>query len=444
MPKKITIKKGLDIPLKGMAIHQIEDSKSSLFSIKPTDFIGVSPKLLVKIGDVVHVGSPLFYSKSNELIKFTSPVSGSILDIKRGEKRVIQEIIIKKEGSNKQFEALSPAWDSKETAISSLLESGLWPMIRQRPYHIIANPGDSPKAIFISGFDSSPLAPDYEYLTKDKTDAIQVAINVISKFTTGQIYLSLRDETSHLNKLANLNINYFKGPHPSGNVGTQIHHINPINKGETVWTINLLDLIILGNYISTGILDFSKTIALSGPSVKEPKYYQITAGESIESIVSNNLNDDNSRFISGNVLTGTKIDKSGFLSFYDHQLTVIPEGDYYEFMGWIAPGFDKYSLSRTFFSWLTPKKKYTLDTNYHGELRNFVVTGQYEKVFPWDIMPVQLLKAIIIKDIEMMENLGIYEVAEEDFALCEYVCTSKIESQQLIRTGIELIQKEMS
>lgn len=444
MPKKITIKKGLDIPIKGMAIHQIEDSKSSLFSIKPTDFIGVSPKLLVKIGDNVHVGSPLFYSKSNELIKFTSPISGSILDIKRGEKRVIQEIIIKKEGSNRQFESLSPAWNSKETTISSLLESGLWPMIRQRPYHTIANPEDSPKAIFISGFDSSPLAPDYEYLTKDKTDVIQTAINGISKFTTGPIYLSLRDETSHLNSLTNVNINYFKGPHPSGNVGTQIHHIDPINKGETVWTVNLLDLIILGNYISTGILDFSKTIAVSGPSVKEPKYYQMTAGESIESIVTNNLHDDNSRFISGNVLTGTRIDKSGFLSFYDHQLTVIPEGDYYEFMGWIAPGFDKYSLSRTFFSWLTPKKKYTLDTNYHGELRNFVVTGQYEKVFPWDIMPVQLLKAIIIKDIELMENLGIYEVAEEDFALCEYVCTSKIESQQLIRTGIELIQKEMS
>ncbi len=443
MPKNITIRKGLNIPLKGLAVNQCKQLDSSLFSIKPTDFVGIVPKLLVKVDDEVMIGTPLFYAKSNEQIKFVSPVSGVITDIIRGEKRVIQEVIIKSDQKKSQLNNLTFSSETKESIISSLLETGLWPMIRQRPYHIIANPTDLPKAIFISGFDSSPLAPDYNYLAENKNPQIQAAVDQLKKLTNGSVYLSLRDSSSPLNEIKNVEINYFQGPHPAGNVGTQIHHLSPINKGEIVWTINLLDLIIMGNYFQTGVLDFSKTIAFTGPSVGDPQYYTIILGQSIENLTAKEIIGENPRFISGNVLTGTKIEKTGFLSFYDHQLTVIPEGDYYEFMGWISPGFDKFSLSRTFFSWLTPKKKYTLDTNYHGELRNFVVTGQYEKVFPWDILPVQLLKAIIIKDVELMENLGIYEVAEEDFALCEYVCTSKIESQQLIRSGIEMIQKEM-
>lgn len=444
MPKTITIKKGLNIPLKGLAEFQCEKVNSTFFSIKPTDFIGVIPKLLVKAGDNVKVGSPLFYSKSNELVKFVSPVSGVVTDVKRGEKRVIQEIIIESDEKFTPLESLNPLKEDKQAIITSLLNAGLWPMIRQRPYHIIANPTDIPKAIFITGFDSSPLAPNYEYLAKDKLEHIQIGINIVKKLTDGLVYISLADEKSVLNGLTNVEINYFKGPHPAGNVGTQIHHLAPINKGEVVWTVNLLDLIIIGNFFHNKVLDFSKTIALTGPSVNNPQYYQIVLGQSIQELVLDKVAVNNPRFISGNVLTGSKIDQNGFLGFYDSQLTVIPEGDYFEFMGWMAPGFDKFSLSRTFFSWLTPNRKYTLDTNYHGELRNFVVTGQYEKVFPWDILPVQLLKSIIIGDIEMMENLGIYEVAEEDFALCEYVCTSKIESQQLIRKGIEMIQKEMS
>ncbi len=444
MPKTITIKKGLDIPLKGLAEFQCEKVNSTFFSIKPTDFIGVIPKLLVKAGDNVKVGSPLFYSKSNELVKFVSPVSGVVTDVKRGEKRVIQEIIIESDEKFTPLESLNPLKEDKQAIITSLLNAGLWPMIRQRPYHIIANPTDIPKAIFITGFDSSPLAPNYEYLAKDKLEHIQIGINIVKKLTDGLVYLGLSDEKSALNGLTNVEINYFKGTHPAGNVGTHIHHLNPVNKGEVVWTLNLLDLIIIGHYFKSSVLDFSKTVALTGPSVNNPKYYQVVMGQSIKEIVKENVSVNNPRFISGNVLTGSKIEESSFLGFYDYQLTVIPEGDYFEFMGWMAPGFDKFSLSRTFFSWLTPNRKYTLDPNYHGELRNFVVTGQYEKVFPWDILPVQLLKSIIIGDIEMMENLGIYEVAEEDFALCEYVCTSKIESQQLIRKGIEMIQKEMS
>lgn len=444
MPKKITIKRGLDIPLKGLAVNQCKQVASILFSIKPTDFTGIVPKLLVKVEDEVLVGTPLFYAKSNELIKFVSPVSGTVVDVKRGEKRVIQEVTIRSNERFVQKKTLHPTTESKVSIIESMLEAGLWPMIRQRPYHIIANPLDSPKAIFISGFDSAPLAPDYDYLAKDKLPQIQAGIDVLKNLTDGFVYLSLRNSDSPLNAIKNVEINYFNGPHPAGNVGTQIHHIDPINKGEVVWTLNLLDLVIIGNYFHNKELDFSKTIALTGPSVKNPQYYQVTMGQSIQELISENISVENPRFISGNVLTGSKVESVGHLGYYDHQLTVIPEGDYYEFMGWIAPGFDKFSLSRTFFSWLTPGRKYTLDSNYHGELRNFVVTGQYEKVFPWDILPVQLLKSIIAGDIEQMENLGIYEVAEEDFALCEYVCTSKIESQQLVRQGIEMILKEMS
>lgn len=444
MPKKITIKKGLNIPLKGLAVETKEQVTSSKFSIKPTDFIGVTPKLLVQNQEAVFVGTPLFYNKTNEQIKFVSPVSGVISEIKRGEKRVIEEITITSDNLGTQLKSLTPDFGTRETIIQSFLDAGLWPMIKQRPYSVIANPSDTPKSIFISGFDSSPLAPNYEFLTNNRLVEIQQGIDLLKKLTLGKVFLSLRDEKSALNTLKNVDINYFSGPHPAGNVGTQIHHLDPINKGEIVWTVNLLDLIIIGNYAKTNILDFSKTIAITGASIENPRYVTVKLGQSVEELFHENITHENYRIISGNALTGKKIDKKGYLSYYDYQITVIPEGDYYEFMGWIAPGINKFSLSRTFFSWLMPKRKYNLDTNFHGELRNFVVTGQYEKVFPWDIPPVQLLKAIIIEDIELMENLGIYEVAEEDFALCEYVCTSKIESQQLIRKGLDILQKEMS
>ncbi len=317
-------------------------------------------------------------------------------------------------------------------------------MIRQRPYHIIANPDTKPKSVFISGFDSNPLAPDYDFIFANKIDNLQIGIDVLKKLTNVKIFLNLKNQNSPLNNLKNVEINYFSGPHPSGNIGVHIHNLDPINKGEIVWIVNLQDLIAIGSLFANGKIDFSRTIALTGSEVVNPQYYNITLGESIENITNENTTNVEKRFISGNVLNGTKIENNGYLGFYDSQITVIPEGNYYEFMGWASPGIDKFSLSRTFFSWLFSKKHYSLDTNYHGELRNFVVTGQYEKVFPMAILPVQLLKSIIIKDIDLMEKLGIYEVAEEDFALCEFVCTSKIEAQQIVRQGIELMQKEMS
>jgi len=446
MPKTIKIRKGLDIRLKGTAEKTVNQCNSTKYAIKPTDFIGIIPKLLVKENDIVQAGTPLFYSKADERIKFVSPVSGTISEIVRGEKRLLTEIRIESDNKNSKvnFGVSDISNLNAEEVTEKLIQSGLWSMIRQRPYHIIANPDTKPKSVFISGFDSNPLAPDYDFIFANKIDNLQIGIDVLKKLTNVKIFLNLKNQNSPLNNLKNVEINYFSGPHPSGNIGVHIHNLDPINKGEIVWIVNLQDLIAIGSLFANGKIDFSRTIALTGSEVVNPQYYNITLGESIENITNENTTNVEKRFISGNVLNGTKIENNGYLGFYDSQITVIPEGNYYEFMGWASPGIDKFSLSRTFFSWLFSKKHYSLDTNYHGELRNFVVTGQYEKVFPMAILPVQLLKSIIIKDIDLMEKLGIYEVAEEDFALCEFVCTSKIEAQQIVRQGIELMQKEMS
>ncbi len=447
MAKIFKINKGLNIPLYGEANKRIKNTPANHFAIKPTDFEGIVPKLLVKENDNVNIGTPLFYSKMNDKIKFVSPVCGKITQIVRGEKRLLEEIRI---STNNNEDYSLPKIENyenitQEQIISILLETGLWPTIRQRPYNIIANPDDKPTSVFISGFESSPLAPDFEFVFKNNITQLQVGIDIIKKLIDNKkIYLGLKDDTSIFNTLKNVEINYFQGPHPSGNIGTQINKIAPLNKNEVIWHISLSNLLIIAQLFLTQKLNFSKTIALSGSEVIEPCYYEMKIGESIDNIINNNISDTNCRFISGNVLTGTKIEKSGYLSFYDNQITVIPEGDYYEFLGWAMPGLKKYSFSKTFLSKLLPRQKFDFDTNYHGELRNFVVSGQYEKVFPLNILPVQLLKAIIIKDIDLMEQLGIYEVVEEDFALCEYICTSKIECQKLIRQGIEFIQKELS
>jgi Na+-transporting NADH:ubiquinone oxidoreductase subunit A len=332
--------------------------------------------------------------------------------------------------------------------IGKMLKAGLWPTIKQRPYSIIANPDDSPKAIYISGFDTAPLSPDLDFAVKDEAESFQAGIDALNRLAEGKVNLNLNAEYPPSNvytKVKGVNFNYFAGPHPAGNVGIQIHHINPINKGDIVWTVNPLDVIIIGRLFLRGIYDATKVIALAGSEVLKPRYFILKTGASISNIVAGNItkSPEELRFISGNVLTGTKISADGFLGFYDNMVTVIPEGDYHEFMGWAQPGFKKYSFSSSFLSNLFPGRKYALDTNLHGGERAYVVTGQYEKVLPMDIFPVHLIKAILAKDIDKMENLGIYEVAEEDFALCEYICTSKTNVQEIIREGLDLMIKEL-
>lgn len=450
MTKVNKIKRGLDIPIKGAAeSNTISDYSAEFYAVKPTDFRQFNPRLLVKEGDQILAGTALMQNKNDERIVLASPRSGTIHAIVRGEKRLLLEVIIKAD-SNQQyldFGSADPKTLSREAIIAKMLQSGVWPMIKQRPYAIIAKPEDSPKAIFVSAFDSAPLAPDADFIMQGTELAFQTGIDALGKLTEGKVHLNVHatlNTTDFYLKIRNVQINHFAGPHPSGNIGVQIHQIDPINKGEVIWYCSPQDVVAIGRLFLKGQLDMSRITSLSGSEVKEPQYFRLIAGAQVKELIYNRLKSENVRIISGNVLTGTKISKEGYIGFYDQLISVIPEGDYYEFFGWASPGFGKHSASRTFWSWLTPGKKYTLNTNYHGGERAFVMTGQYEKVFPFDIYPVQLLKAILAKDIELMEKLGIYEIAEEDFALCEYVCTSKIESQQIVRDGIDLMIKEMN
>jgi len=449
MSKVIKIKKGLDIPLSGAAekIYFTADP-SRTYAVKPTDFTGITPKLTVHADDPVKAGTTLFFDKNNRDLKFSSPVSGKVKIVNRGERRKILEVVIEPdvEIAYEDFGAADPLTMNREDIITKLLESGLWPVIRQRPYARIANPDKLPKSIFIPGFDTSPLAPDRDFVVKGSHEEFQMGINALSQLTDGKIHLCLNGRypaDDVFTKAQKVEFNYFQGPHPAGNTGTHIHHIDPINKGDTVWYVQPQEVIMLGRLFMTGKYDASRVLALTGSEVRKPVYYKYISGASIDTFIKDNITSDEVRYISGNVLTGTQITKIGHVGFYDSQVTVIPEGKKFEFIGWVLPGFKKFSVSRSFLSWLMPRKEYVHDTNLHGGERAFVMTGEYEKVFPMKVYPVPLLKSIIIEDIEQMEKLGIYEVAEEDFSLCEFVCTSKIESQALIRKGLDLMYSEM-
>lgn len=449
MSKTIKINKGLDIKLFGEPQKIITSIISEKYALKPTDFNAVFPKLLIKEGDEVKAGTKVFFDKYRDNIVFTSPVSGKITEFVRGPKRVLQEIRIDADSeiSYIDFGAVNPNELKREEIIDKLLESGVWPMIRQRPYSVIADPADNPKAIFISAFDTAPLAPDYDLIVHGNGDIFQTGLNALIELTSGKVHLNLNKSKNVSRVFSNskgVQINYFEGPHPTGNISIQVNNIDPINKGDIIWYVNLQDILTIGKLFLEGKYDATKVIALSGSEVKKPKYFKTIAGTSIAEMVKNNVKEGNLRYISGNVLTGTKIKSDGYVGFYDSQITVIPEGDYYEFFGWAFPGLHKFSFYRSFISWMTPKKKFLHDTNIHGGKRAFVMTGQFEKVFPMDIYPMQLIKSIMTEDIDQMENLGIFEVDEEDFALCEFISTSKIEIQSIVRQGLDLMRKEMS
>lgn len=450
MSKAVIIKRGADIKMVGEANRILIDApQPKTVALKPTDFEGIKPKVVVKVGHEVKAGTTLFYDKNQEEIKFTSPVSGEVVEVKRGAKRKILEVIVlaDKEIQYIDFKAEDPKTLKTEAVIDKICQSGLWPMIKQRPYDIIANPTQRPKSIFISAFDSSPLAADNDFVLHGKDALFQKGIDALTKLTDGKIHLTTNatekaDEV--FNNVKDVVHHKVGGPHPAGNVGLHIHHFEPIGSGDLIWTIKPQDIIAIGRLFDSGKFDAKRVIALAGAQVKEPKYYRTILGTSTKELFEKATVEGNNRYISGNVLTGTKIEKDGYLGYYDTELTVIPEGGDSEMFGWIMPNFDKFSKSRALFSWLQPAKKYNLTANMNGEERPFVVTGQYEKVFPFDIYPVQLIKAIMIEDIELMEELGIYEVVPEDFALCETICTSKIPSQEIVRNGIEIFRKEMS
>ena len=451
MSKTVKLRKGLDIKLVGEADKvKVDAPLPASVALKPTDFHGLVPKMVVKQGDKVKIGSAIFYDKYNESIKFVSPVSGIIDEVVRGAKRKILEVRITPDGSEEaiKHEAKDPTSLSKEEVKLAMLENGLWPFLKQRPLDIIADPNADPKAIFISAFDTHPLAPDYDFIVHGQDQFFQNGLNALAKLTSGKVHLTLNGNVSAdatFQNAKNVQINKVSGKHPAGNVGTQIHFIDPIDKGQFVFTVNPQDVVAIGKFFADGQYDPKRIVALTGSEAKNRKYYKTIIGASVSGIVNDNLESDNVRIISGNALTGDKIDRNSYLGFYDAQITVLPEGDQYKFFltkGWLGPGFDKYSSHMLFPTWLMKNKKYRLDTNMNGEERGFVVTGEMEKVMPLDVLPMQLIKAAMTKDIDAMELLGIYEVAPEDFALCEYVCTSKIDIQEIIREGLDLIKEE--
>ena len=448
MSKDIRIKKGLDIKLIGVAEKTTTNiSLSSVYAIKPEDFHGITPKLVAKEGAKVKAGDTLFYSKSDERILFPSPVSGEVVEVIRGARRKVLAVKIAADSTQeyKDFGTKDAAKMSAEEVKNHLFASGCWPFVKQRPYDVVANPNQAPKAIFVSAYASAPLAVDLDYVLAGKEAELQAAITAVSKLTEGKVHISVgANANSPLEKLNGVEIHKVSGPHPSGNVGTQIAKIDPINKGEVVWVITPQDLVVIGELLLTGKFNATRTIALAGSKFSTPQYVTAIAGANIADIVANNLENDNTRIISGNVLSGTQVNEEGFICYYDNQITAIPEGDDYELFGWTKPIFNKISTSRALtFSWLTPKKKYDLNTNTNGEHRAFVVTGSYENVFPLDIYPMQLLKAFMYKDLDEMEALGGYEVAPEDFALTDFICVSKQPHQKIIREGLDLMREEL-
>ncbi|CEN36371.1 Na(+)-translocating NADH-quinone reductase subunit A [Capnocytophaga cynodegmi] len=449
MSNDIRIRKGLDIHLEGEAEKiTLQLPLAKMYGLKPSDFHSVVPKLIAKEGTEVKAGEAVFHDKKDERVLFPSPVSGKIAEIVRGERRKILEIKILPDTEQvfKDFGSKDPAKMSAEQIKDFLLSTGAWTFIKQRPYDIIAGADTTPKAIFVSACKTNPLAPDYDYVLKGKEKQLQTALTALAKLTTGKVHVSVfkNSSLSPFRNLKDIVLHNVSGPHPAGNVSTQIAKIDPINKGEVVWVVTPQDLVVMGELFLTGKLNLTRTLALTGACVEKPQYVLVIAGAQVDGVVSGNLKKEKSRVISGDVLTGKKVSEDGFLGYYDDQVTAIPEGDDYEFFGWNKPVFNKISTTRAMtFSWLNPKKKYNLNTNTNGEHRAFVMTGMYEEVFPLDIYPMQLLKACLYKDLDELENLGAYEVAPEDFALTEFVCVSKQPHQKIIREGLDLMIQEL-
>ncbi len=448
MSKDIRIKKGLNINLVGAAEHTLSKAVlSNVYAINLNDFHGITPKMLVKQGAEVKAGEALFYDKNNEDILFVSPVSGELIEVQRGARRRILSLkILADKAQDTLAHSKLDFNDATASEIKAfLLKGGCWPFIKQRPYDIIANPDVNPKAIFVSAYVTAPLAADLEFALQGKEAELQAAITALSKLTPGKVHVSVGNNNAVFAGLNDAEIHKVSGPHPAGLVGTQINKIDPINKGETVWTVTPQDLVIIGELLLTGKFNAERIVALVGSSVKAPKYYKTKIGTEVSTFLyASGVNTKNFRVINGDVLTGSKSRQDGYLGYYNNTVSAIPEGDDYEFFGWNKPIFNKISNTRALtFSWLMPKKKFDLTTNTNGEHRAFVLTGQYEQVFPLDIYPMQLLKACMVKDLDEMEQLGLYEVAPEDFSLTEFICVSKQPHQQIIREGLDLLHQEI-
>ena len=450
MANVIKLRKGLDINLKGAAAQELVSVKEpGFYSLVPDDYTGITPKVVVKEQEYVMAGGPLFIDKNHPELKFVSPVSGVVTSVERGARRKVLNIVVEaaaeqdyEEFGKKDVNALNG-----ESVKAALLEAGMFAFIRQRPYDVIADPTMYPKAIFVSAFDSNPLAPDFEFVLKGEEANFQTGLDALSKMAKTYLSISVKQKAAALTQAKNVTITAFDGPNPAGNVGVQINHISPVVKGETVWTIGAEAVIFIGRLFNTGRVDMTRKVAVTGSEVLKPAYCKLKVGALLTNVFSGNVTTGRDlRYISGNVLTGKKVNPNGFLGAFDSQLTVIPEGDdIHEMLGWIMPRFNQFSVNHSYFSWLLGNnKEYVLDARIKGGERHMIMSNEYDKVFPMDIFPEYLVKAIIAGDIDRMEALGIYEVAPEDFALCEFVCSSKVEVQRIVRAGLDMLRAEMA
>lgn len=437
MVETIKIKKGLDLPIGGEPLKEVIDARSiERYAVKPTDFVGFTPRLLVAEGDTVCAGQPLVEDKNDTRLTLPSPVGGTVTAIVRGEKRRLLEVVITSRTGSK----------SSTNQPNLTPDSPCWWMIKERPFGTIANPDHKPKGIFVSMRDTNPLAPDLDFALKGREHEFEAGIKALEAYGT-----------VHCVKV--------QGPHPAGNIGTIVAALDPINKGECVWSVGAQDVANIGRWCLTGEYRPERVISVGGPAAKAPKHYRVLCGANVQRISDVQLMDtsypsmtgstttSSTRIISGSPLSGTTIKADGFLGMYDQQLTFIEEGDQYDFMGWLMPGLKKFSFSKTFLSGLMlpfkameplmpVKPSFSFNTNMHGSVRPFLFTGQFERVFPFDIYPLQLIKACIVGDVELQEKLGIYEVEPEDFALCEFIDPSKTEIQTIIREALEVLRKE--
>lgn len=440
MANVIKLRKGLDVNLTGKASLETMLTKvSGQYALVPDDFYGVKPKVVVKEGDTVKVGDALFVDKNHPEVKFVSPVSGTVALVERGERRKVMSVRVDADGKQ------DSATFTEKDPLKLLLESGLFGFFRMRPYDVVANPEDKPKAIFVSAFNSMPLAADFEYVLKGQEKEFQAGLSLLAKIAKVNLGVSAKQTAPALTAAKDCTVTVFDGPAPAGNVGVQINHVDPINKGEVVWTLGAEEVIFVGRLALTGKVDLTRTIAVAGSEVKAPKYVKALVGAPLAAILAGQTDEQKSlRIINGNPMVGVKTSKDGWLAAHATEVTVIPEGDdVYEMLGWIAPRFKEFSTSRSYFSWLRPKKtEYTMDARVKGGERHMIMSGEYDRVFPMDIYAGYLVKAIITGDIDRQEALGIYEVAPEDFAIAEFVDSSKLELQRIVREGLDILRKE--
>lgn len=447
MAKVVKLKSGLNLCLAGAAAPKVEKTVvSDTVAIVPDNYHGVVPKVVVKPGDKVQVGTSVMYDKNHPEVQFVSPVSGEVVAVERGERRKVMKIVIKSDGKSDAvvFDKASSAVEVKEL----LLRAGMWAYIKQRPYDVIADPTVEPRDIFVTAFDNAPLAPAYAYemLNGDDAKALAEGLAALKLLTQGKVYVGVA-AGSNLNVPAGVEVVAFKGNFPACNAGVQAHNIAPVNKGETIWTLNALDVVVMGRLLLNGRVDMMRTVAVTGSEVATPAYVRALPGTPMADLLAGNIiaGDYVRRVISGNVLTGTNVSLDGYLGAYHSQVTVIPEGnDTHEFLGWALPGCKALTTSRTFLSRWIPTRNSKPDARLHGGERAIIMSEEYDHVFPMDILPEYLVKAVIAFDIDRMEQLGIYEVAPEDFAACEFVDTSKLPLQQIVRDGLDALRKEMN